>query len=103
MVTADAAEPAPLAVNDDDAERVAIGDHVKVSFSDTKKTECYTLTKDKNDPVNGLLSPVSPLGKGMLGLTVDDEFEFEISGKTRRVMIMQIERRSGERISQAAA
>jgi hypothetical protein len=50
------------------------------------------LTRDRDDVVNGFLSTASPFGAKLLGHSEDDEIEFSIDGRTRRVLILRVER-----------
>jgi CarD family transcriptional regulator len=51
-----------------------------------------TLTRDRDDLVNGFLSAASPFGAKLLGHSEDDEIEFSVDGRTRRVLILRVER-----------
>jgi hypothetical protein len=68
------------------------GDRVVIRYLDDNKTATFTLSNERNDPTNGLLSVTSPLGKQLLGLVEEDETEFEIEGHMRRVLIVRAER-----------
>jgi len=50
------------------------------------------LSKDRDDPSNGVLGAASPLGRELLGLAEEDEVEFETAGQIRRVLIVKTER-----------
>jgi transcription elongation GreA/GreB family factor len=73
---------------------VRIGDRVAIRYLDDNKTATYTLSSDRDDPTNGLLSVTSPLGKQLLGLVEEDEAEFEANGRMRRVLIVRAERQA---------
>ena len=104
VATANAADLAPVAVNDDiEGDVVAVGDRVTVRYLDTQKNECFTITQDREDLVNGLLSASSPLARGMLGLPVDEEFDFATLGGVRRAMIVAIQFRTKTRLQKSAA
>jgi very-short-patch-repair endonuclease len=68
------------------------GDRVVIRYLDDNKTATFTLSSERNDPINGLLSVTSPLGQQLLGLVEEDETEFEIDGHMRRVLIVRAER-----------
>jgi very-short-patch-repair endonuclease len=68
------------------------GDRVVIRYLDDKKTATFTLSGERHDPTNGLLSVASPLGKQLIGLVEEDETEFEIDGHVRRVLIVRTER-----------
>lgn len=71
---------------------IQAGDRVVIRYLDDNKTATFTLSSERNDPTNGLLSVTSPLGKQLLGLAEEDEAEFEIDGHVRRVLIVRAER-----------
>jgi transcription elongation GreA/GreB family factor len=71
---------------------VRLGDRVVVRYLDDNKTATFTLSAERNDPANGLLSVTSPLGKKIVGLVEEDETEFETDGHVRRVLIVRTER-----------
>ena len=89
--TADSADPndtgAPAA-----RDGIAIGDRVVIQYLDDRKQLAVTVTGDRNDSVNGFLSCSSPLGAKLLGKSEDDEFEITVEGRTRRVLILKVER-----------
>ena len=68
------------------------GDRVVLRYLDDNKTATFTLSSERNDPTNGLLSISSPLGKQLIGLIEEDETEFEVDGQIRRVLIVRTER-----------
>jgi very-short-patch-repair endonuclease len=70
------------------------GDRVVIRYLDDNKTATFTLSGERNDPTNGLLSVTSPLGKQLIGLVDEDETEFEVDGQIRRVLIVRTERRA---------
>ncbi len=71
-----------------------VGDRIVIRYLDDNKTATFTLSAERNDPINGLLSILSPLGKGLLGLVEEDEAEFEVDGRMRRVLIVRTERQA---------
>ena len=50
------------------------------------------LSPTRDDLTNGFLAVNSPLGKELVGLTEEDETEFEVNGRKRRVLIVRTER-----------
>ena len=68
------------------------GDRVVIRYLDDNKIATFTLTNDRNDPMNGLLSISSPLGRRLIGLVEEDEAEFEGDGGKRRVLVVRTER-----------
>jgi very-short-patch-repair endonuclease len=71
---------------------VRAGDRVVIRYLDDNKTATYTLSGERDDPTNGVLSVTSPLGKEILGRVEEDEAEFEANGRVRRVLIVRTER-----------
>jgi very-short-patch-repair endonuclease len=71
---------------------IRLGDRVIVRYLDDNKTAAFTLTRDRNDTLNGLLSVNSPLGSQLVGLIEEDEAEFEVSGHKRRFLVVRTER-----------
>lgn len=69
------------------------GDRVVIRYLDDNKVATFTLSSERNDPVNGLLSINSPLGRQLIGLIEEDESEFETDGGNRRVLVVRTERR----------
>jgi very-short-patch-repair endonuclease len=69
------------------------GDRVVIRYLDDNKTAMFTLSNnERNDPLNGILSVSSPLGKQLIGWVEEDEAEFEIDGHKRRVLVVRTER-----------
>ena len=73
---------------------IRAGDRIVVRYLDDNKTATYTLSGERDDPTNGLLSVASPLGKQLLGLVEEDEAEFEVDGRTRRVLVVRTEQQT---------
>jgi Transcription elongation factor, GreA/GreB, C-term len=73
-------------------EGIRVGDRVIIRYLDENKTASYTLSNERNDNLNGLLSVRTPLGKHLLGCVEEDEIELEVSGHKRRVLIVRTER-----------
>src|SRR5262249_44984819 len=71
---------------------IRAGDRIVIRYLDDNKTATFTLSNERSDPTNGLLSVTSPLGKQLLGLVEEDETEFEVDGRMRRVLIVRAER-----------
>ena len=83
---------AKLAKSTGGANGLRPGDRVVIRYLDNNKTATFTLSGERHDPSNGLLSVTSPLGKQLVGLVDEDEAEFEVDGRTRRVLIVRTER-----------
>lgn len=72
---------------------IRCGDRVIIRYLDDNKIATFTLSSDRNDQVNGLLSINSPLGRQLIGLVEEDEAEFEVDGGgKRRVLVVRTER-----------
>jgi Transcription elongation factor, GreA/GreB, C-term len=61
------------AVNGVTQQGIQSGDRIVIRYLDDNKTATLTLSNERNDPANGLLSAASPLGKQVLGLVEGDE------------------------------
>ena len=70
---------------------IRTGDRIVIRYLDDNKSATYTLSDARSDPANGVLSVTSPLGKQLLGLVEEDEFEFEVDGRLRRALIVRAE------------
>jgi very-short-patch-repair endonuclease len=71
---------------------IRCGDRVIIRYLDDNKIAAFTLSSDRNDPMNGLLWINSPLGRQLIGLIEEDETEFEVDGGKRRVLVVRTER-----------
>jgi HJR/Mrr/RecB family endonuclease len=67
------------------------GDRIVIRYLDDNKTATLTLSDERNDPANGVLSVASPLGKQVIGLVEGDETELEVAGRLRPVLIISVE------------
>jgi very-short-patch-repair endonuclease len=74
------------------ADGIRVGDRVIIRYLDDHKTATFILSPTRDDLTNGFLAVNSPLGKGLIGLTEEDETEFEVKGRMRRVLIVRTER-----------
>jgi transcription elongation factor GreA len=68
--------------------KVTIGDTVVLQDSDSGKEVCFTFVGPREvDPSNGKISAVSPIGKAVIGRTVDDTIEVMVpSGKLHYIL-----------------
>jgi len=71
---------------------VRLGDRVVIRYLDDNKTATYTLSEQRDDPINGFVAVTSPLGKQLLGLTEEDEAEFDTNGQVRRILVVSADR-----------
>jgi hypothetical protein len=109
MVPADKAEKARALVNgsldhatctpayripitsDVTSQGIRPGDRIVIRYLDDNKTASLTLSNERHDPANGVLSTASPLGKQVIGLAEGDEAEFEVAGRSRGILIVSVE------------
>lgn len=68
---------------------IKVGDSIVVRYLDDNKTSSFVLSRDRHDPVNGLVGAETPLGKQILGFNEEDEIEIEEAGRSRRVLIVR--------------
>jgi very-short-patch-repair endonuclease len=71
---------------------IRAGDRVVIRYLDDNKSATFTLSPTRDDLTNGFLAANSPLGRELVGLTEEDETEFEVNGRIRRVLIVRTER-----------
>jgi transcription elongation GreA/GreB family factor len=74
------------------SDSIRLGDRIVVRYLDENKSATFTLSKDRDDPSNGLLAVTSPLGRQLLGSAEEDEVEFETAGRMRRVLVVRADR-----------
>ncbi|MDD4294457.1 MAG: transcription elongation factor GreA [Candidatus Omnitrophica bacterium] len=76
-----------------DADKVFIGAKVKVLDMDTEIIDEYMLVgPEEVDPVNGLISTTSPVGKAFLGHKVGDIVQVDVPAGTLKYKITEISR-----------
>jgi very-short-patch-repair endonuclease len=71
-------------VTSSDAQReggIKIGDSIVIRFLDDNKTTSFVLSRDRHDPVNGLVGAETPFGKQLLGFNEEDEIEVNADGR----------------------
>jgi very-short-patch-repair endonuclease len=74
---------------------ISVGDQVTVRYLDgSKAIRVFTLSDQRNDPVQGLVAVWEPLGDVLQGANVGEELEFEVAGQMRSVRIEKIEKAS---------
>jgi very-short-patch-repair endonuclease len=74
------------------ADGIRSGDRVVVRYLDDNKMATFTLSRERHDPINGILSVASPLGSRLIGRVEEDETEVEVDGRSRPVLIVRTER-----------
>jgi hypothetical protein len=70
---------------------IGIGHRVVVRYLDTNKMATFTLSSAPDDEVNGVLNVSSPLGQELIGAGEEDEVEFSVAGRLRRVLVLRAE------------
>ncbi len=79
-----------------DNSKIRILSQVKLLDVKREKEVVYTLVDPlQADPVKKLISVESPVGKGLLGKSVDDLVEVEVPVGTLSLKVLQIERAEG--------
>ncbi|ABE37829.1 DNA helicase, putative [Rhodopseudomonas palustris BisB5] len=68
---------------------IKIGDSIVVRYLDDNKTSSFVLSRDRHDPVNGLIGADTAFGKQILGFSEEDEIEVEDAGRSRRLLIVR--------------
>ncbi|TXM64396.1 AAA domain-containing protein [Methylobacterium sp. WL120] len=77
---------------DHSAGGVKAGDRIVLRYLDDNKTVTFTLAHGHHDEANGRLPVNSPLGSKLLGVSEEDEIEFDAGGRIRRVLVLRTER-----------
>jgi very-short-patch-repair endonuclease len=76
------------------ARGIRPGDRVALRTLDDNKVTTVTVSDGRDDPANGFLPAASPLGAALLGLSEEDEAEWEEGGRLRRALVVRTERRA---------
>ena len=82
-------------ISEDDIalDKVAVGVKVKVFDSDMEEEFTYAIVGSAEaDPMNDKISDESPVGKALIGHSVDDEVEVELNGEKIVFKILAIEK-----------
>ncbi len=74
------------------SDKVYMGATVGVKDSSGDTDEYTVVSAEEADPVEGLISSVSPIGSALLGRAVGEKVTFETPGGTRQVEIVSIRR-----------
>jgi len=84
---AEVIDPATLKNKD----RVTFGVSVKLENLDTGETVAYQLVgPDESEPENGMISITSPIGRALIGKSIDDEVTVNAPGGVREFIILEI-------------
>ena len=74
-------------------DQAFIGARVKVLDLDTEQEDEYTLVgADEANPIEGLISVTSPVGKALLGKGIGDEVDIDVPAGTLKYKIIFISR-----------
>ena len=82
-------------ISEDDIalDKVAVGVKVKVFDSDMEEEFTYAIVGSAEaDPMNDKISDESPVGKALIGHSVDDEVEVDLNGEKFVFKILAIEK-----------
>lgn len=75
------------------SDRVNLGHIVKVEYMGTGEIETYKIVgSNESDPLNGMISNESAVGRGLIGVGIDEEVEIEIPDGTIRLKVLEITR-----------
>jgi transcription elongation factor GreA len=73
-------------------DRVGLGSKVVVLDTDKDEKIRYRLvTSEESDAANGLISPTSPIGKGLIGKQVGDVVKITIPGGMKELEILELQ------------
>lgn len=76
-----------------EADRVNLGQTVVVENTETGEKNTYKIVgSNESDPLNGLISNVSPVGRSLMGARLDEEVEIEIPDGIIRLKVLEISR-----------
>ena len=76
-----------------EADRVNLGQTVVVENIDTKDKFTYKIVgSNESDPLNGLISNESPVGRNLMGTKLDEKIEVEIPDGIVRLKVLEISR-----------
>lgn len=75
------------------SDRVNLGHTVKVEYMGTGEIETYKIVgSNESDPLSGMISNESAVGRGLIGVGIDEEVEIEIPDGTIRLKVLEITR-----------
>lgn len=69
---------------------VEAGDTIIVRFADDNRVRRFRLSREANNPENGIVHISQPIGEALLGNGLDDEVELHVGGQSRTVIIEKI-------------
>ena len=75
------------------SDRVNLGHTVKVLYLDTDDVETYKIVgSNEADPLAGMISNESAIGRGLIGVGIDEEVEIEIPDGFVKLKVIEITR-----------
>ena len=74
-----------------DPDKVFFGARVTVEDVDGSENSYRIVGADEIDPERNWISVDSPMARGLLGKSLDDEAEIETPGGTRRLVVVEID------------
>ena len=75
------------------SDKVNLGHTVKVRYLDDGLEETYKIVgSNESDPLNGMISNESAIGRGLMTKSLDEEVEIEIPDGIVRLKILEISR-----------
>ena len=75
------------------SDRVNLGHTVKVEYMGTGEIETYKIVgSNESDPLSGMISNESAVGRGLIGVGIDEEVEIEIPDGIIRLKVLEITR-----------
>lgn len=85
---AEVIDPAKITVRD----RVVFGLSVTVEDVDSGHVRTYRIVgEDESEPETGFISVTSPVGRALIGKSVDDEVRVRVPGGVKEFLILRIE------------
>jgi transcription elongation GreA/GreB family factor len=83
---------------EDAEEKLAVGDRIMIRYIDDERArpESYILSDKDNDPKNGVLSLLSPLGRALSEAGPGDEFTVRDGDHERTVLFVAVERETAQ-------
>jgi transcription elongation GreA/GreB family factor/very-short-patch-repair endonuclease len=83
---------------EDTEEKLAVGDRVMIRYIDDERAppESYILSDKYDDPRNGVLSLLSPLGRALSEAAPGDEFTVRDGDRERTALFVAVERESAQ-------
>jgi len=75
------------------SDRVNLGHTVRVEYVGTGEIETYKIVgSNESDPLSGMISNESAVGRGLIGVGIDEEVEIEIPDGMIRLKVLEITR-----------